>query len=66
MEEIIKVLQDYFTFKLVVDIRKLNTTAILDPYPIPRGKELKVIAKKKIYKTSLDLKYRDYTETTQS
>ena len=57
MDDVIQELQDHFTFRLVVDFRKLNKRAIPDPYPIPRAKEWNRIAKKKVYKTSLDLKY---------
>ena len=44
-------LEDHFTFRLVVDFRKLNKRVIPDPYPIPRAQELNRIAKKKVYKT---------------
>jgi len=57
MDDIIQEVEDHFTFRLVVDFRKLNKRVIPDPYPIPRAKELNRIAKKKVYKTSLDLKY---------
>jgi hypothetical protein len=57
MNDIIKELEDHFTFRLVVDFRNLNKRVIPDPYAIPRAKELNRIAKKKVYKTSLDLKY---------
>jgi hypothetical protein len=57
MDDVIKELEDHFTFRLVVDFRKLNKRVIRDPYPIPRAKELNRIAKKKVYKTSIDLKY---------
>ena len=54
MDDIIPELENHFTFRLVVDFRKLNKRVIPDPYPIPRGKEVNSIAKKKVYKTSLD------------
>ena len=57
MDDVMQELEDHFTFRLVVDFRKLNKRVIPDPYPIPRAKELNRIAKKKVYKTSLDLKY---------
>jgi hypothetical protein len=57
MDDIIQELQDHFTFILVVDFRKLNKRVIPDPYPIPRARELNRIAKKKVYKTTLDHKY---------
>ena len=38
------------------DFRKLNKRVIPDPYPIPRARELNRSAKK-VYETSLDLKY---------
>jgi len=57
MDDIIQELEDHFTFRLVVDFQKLNKRLIPDPYPIPRAKELNRIAEKKVYKTSLDLKY---------
>ena len=57
MDDVIQELEDHFTFRLVVDFRKLNKRVIPDPYPIPRAKELNRIAKKKVHKTSLDLKY---------
>jgi len=52
MDDVIQELEDHFTFRLVVDFRKLNKRVIPDPYPIPRAKELNRIAKKKVYKTS--------------
>ena len=57
MDDMIQELEDHFTFRLVVDFRKLNKRVIADPYPIPRAQELNRIAKKKVYNTSLDLKY---------
>ena len=57
MDDVIQEVEDHFTFRLVVDFRKLNKRVIPDPYPIPRAKELNRIAKKKVHKTSLDLKY---------
>jgi hypothetical protein len=35
MDDIIQELEDHFTFRLVVDFRKLNKRVIPDPYPIP-------------------------------
>jgi hypothetical protein len=71
MDDIIEELEDHFTFRLLVDFRKLNKKVIPDPYPIPRAKELRRIAKKTVYKTSLDLKgscgamgfYRDHSKS---
>ena len=57
MDDIIQELEDHFTFRLVVDFRKLNKRVIPDAYPIPRAIELTQFAKKKVYTTSLDLKY---------
>jgi len=57
MDDVIQELEDHFTFRLVVDFRKVNKRVIPDPYPIPRAIELNRIAKKKVHKTSLDLKY---------
>ena len=70
MDDVTQELEDHFTFRLVVDFRKLNKRVIPDPYPIPRAKELNRIAKKKVYKPSLDLKhgsgamgfYRDHSK----
>jgi hypothetical protein len=41
----------------VFESQKLNKRVIPDPYPIPRANWLNRIAKKKVYKTSLDLEY---------
>jgi hypothetical protein len=57
MDDIIQELEDHFAFRLVFDFRKLNKGVIPYPYPNHRAKELNRIAKKKVYKTSLDLKY---------
>jgi hypothetical protein len=57
MDDIIRELEDRFTFRLLVDFRKLNKSVIPDPYPIPRVKELNRVAKNKVYKTTLNLKY---------
>ena len=35
MDDIIQELEDHFTFRLVVDFRKLNKRVIPDPYPLP-------------------------------
>jgi hypothetical protein len=47
----------HFTFRLEVYFQKMNKRAIPDPYSIPPARELNKIAKKKVYKTCLDLKY---------
>ena len=57
MDGKIQELEDHFTFRFVVDFRKLNKRVIPDPYPIHEAKELDGIAKKKVYTTTLDLKY---------
>ena len=57
MDDIIREVEEPFTFRVVVDFRKLNDRVIPDPYPIPPAKKLNRIAHKKICKTSVDLKY---------
>ena len=52
MDDVIQELEDHFTFRLVVDFRKLNKRVIPDPDPILRAKVLNRIAKKKVYNTS--------------
>ena len=44
MDDIMRELEDHFTFRLVIDFRKLNKRVIPDPYPIPQAKELNRIA----------------------
>jgi hypothetical protein len=70
MDDIIRELHDHFTFRLVVNFRKLNKSVIPEPYRIPRAKELNRVAKKQVYKTSSNLRYGfgafDSIEITQS
>jgi hypothetical protein len=59
MDEILKELEEDFSFRLVVDFRELNKRVVPDPCPLPRPKEMavRIGMENKPFKTVLDFEY---------